>query len=66
VKIPSVARRSAVKKEPVEVALVNDADTAFRSVEKSVVTVPTVVDDVLRTVWPETVSADAEAFTREV
>lgn len=50
VKTPSVARISAVKKEPVEVALVKDADTAFKSVEKSVVTVPTVVEDVLRTV----------------
>ena len=45
VKTPSVARRSAVKKDPVEVALVKDADTAFRSVVKSVVTVPTVVDE---------------------
>lgn len=34
VNIPSVARSKAVKKEPVEVALVNDADTAFSSVAK--------------------------------
>ncbi len=31
VKIPSVALRSAVKNEPVDVALVNDAETAERS-----------------------------------
>lgn len=36
VKIPSVARRSAVKKEFVDVALVKDADRAVRREEKKV------------------------------
>jgi hypothetical protein len=34
VNTPSVARRSRVKNDPVEVALVNDADTAERRDEK--------------------------------
>jgi hypothetical protein len=34
VKIPSVARRRDVKKDPVEVALVNDDETAVRTDEK--------------------------------
>ena len=35
-------------------------------VAKSVVIVPTVVEEVLRTVLPDTVSAVADALTREV
>ena len=44
VKIPSVARRSAVKKEPVEVALVKDAATALKKVAKRLVLVLLVVE----------------------
>lgn len=54
VKIPSVARSNAVKKDPVEVALVKDAETALRRVEKSVVTVPTVVEELPKVDCPVT------------
>ena len=43
-KTPSVARRSAVKKEPVEVALVKDAATALKKVAKRLVLVELVVE----------------------
>ena len=44
VKIPSVALRSAVKNEPVEVALVNEAETALKSDAKKLDEVAFVVE----------------------
>jgi hypothetical protein len=59
---PSVARRSAVKKDPVDVALVNDAESAVRREEKMFVLVALVktAEDADRTL------KDAEDAVREV
>ncbi len=46
--------------------LVVEALVMLASVLKSVVTVPTVVEEVLKTDWPETASAVAEAFCSDV
>ena len=46
--------------------LVVEALVMLASVEKRVVTVPTVVEEVLRTDWPETVRAVAEAVVSVV
>ena len=50
VKIPSVARSSAVKKDPVEVALVKDAATALKKVAKRLVLVLLVVEPLVEEV----------------
>ena len=64
VKIPSVARRRAVKKEPVEVAFVNDAATALKKVAKRLVLVLLVVEPLVE-VKLVVVAFSAKSFVAE-